>query len=194
MIRLFDIERRMMFRECCQYLTEMPPLTLIFHGFGKCLTDHLHQINRTLVRLVLFRQRLYLLVVQPVSLFIIEKVQRLRKELLVVEIVGKVDILVLGDAHTHKTARTCGVNQRLLLVGGAYQGGIAADQLDGLAVGRTEFYVGRRQQIFQYDLLCVGCLVKLIDIDQGKGGECDVQVELILEVQLVIVVIPQFPG
>ena len=109
-----------------------------------------------------------------------------------VEIIRKVDVLASRNAHADETSRPRGINQWLLLIRGAYKRSITTILLDGLAVGRTELDVARRQQVLQHDLLRVGGLVELIDVDQRKRGQRDVQVELILEVQFVIVVVAQF--
>ena len=41
-------------------------------------------------------------------------------------------------------------------------------------------------------MLRVGGLVELIDVDECKRGQCDVQVELVLEINLVVVIVAQF--
>ena len=107
-----------------------------------------------------------------------------------VQVVLEVD--VASNAHTDEAPRTRGIHQWLLLVRGTDERGVTAIQLDGLAIRRTELHVGRRQQILQHNLLRRAGLVELIDVDQRKRGERDVQVELILEVDLVIIVVAQF--
>ena len=111
-----------------------------------------------------------------------------------VDVVCKVDVLAAWDAHADESALTRRIHQRLHLVGGADERGVAAILFDGLAVGRTELHVARRQQVFQHNLLRVGGLVELVDIDQGEGGQGDIQVKLVLEVDLVVVVVAQFWG
>ena len=109
-----------------------------------------------------------------------------------VQVVCEIDVLASRNAHADESTRTCGVYQRLRLVGGTNERGIATILLDGLAIRRTELHVARRQQIFQYDLLSISGLVKLVDIDERKRGQRDVQVKLVLEVQFVIIVVAQF--
>ena len=109
-----------------------------------------------------------------------------------IQIVSKIDSLASRNAHTDKSAGACRINQRLQLIGGTYERGIATILLDSLAIRRTELHVARRQQVFQHNLLRIGGLVKLVDVDKRKRGQRDVQVELVLEVQLVVVVVAQF--
>ena len=103
----------------------------------------------------------------------------------------KVDVLAVGDAHADKATASRGIHQRLLLVRGADERCIAAELLDGLAVGRTELHFCRRQQVLQYDLLRIRCLVELVDVDQRKHRQRDIQVELVLEVDFVVIVVSQ---
>ena len=109
-----------------------------------------------------------------------------------VKIILEVDVLVVGDAHADETARTSGIHQGLLLVRGANERGVSAELLDGLAIGRTELHLCRRQQVLQHDLLRGSGLIKLVDIDHRKHRQCDIQVKLVLEVDLVVIVIAQF--
>ena len=91
-----------------------------------------------------------------------------------VEIVCKIDVLASWNAYADEAARTRGINQRLLLVGGADKRGVASILFDGLAIRRTELHVARRQQVFQHNLLRVGGLIKLVDIDERKRGQRDI--------------------
>ena len=108
-----------------------------------------------------------------------------------IQTVCKIDVLASGNAYADETARTRRVHQWLLLVGGTNERGVASVLLDGLAVRRTELHVARRKQILQHNLLRRGGLVKLVDIDERKRGQRDVQVKLVLEVQFVIIVVAQ---
>ena len=85
-----------------------------------------------------------------------------------VQRVVEVDAAPVGYVHTDEAAASRGVRQGLLLVGGANERGVAAIELDGLAIGRTELHVGRRQQVLQHNLLRRGGLVELVDIDECK--------------------------
>ena len=105
---------------------------------------------------------------------------------------GVAEVDVASHPHTDEPPRTRRIHQGLLLIGGADERGVAAILLDGLAIGRTELHVAGAQQVFQHDLLAVGGLVELVEVDDGKRGQCDIQVELVLEVQLVVVVVAQF--
>ena len=133
-----------------------------------------------LIRLVFLNQRGNLIVIQPEPLTRIKEVKRLGKELIMIEIVLEIDMTRHTD--TDETTRTRGIDKRLQLVSSADKRGITAIEFDGLAVRRTELDIARRQQIFQHNLLRRGSLVELIDIDEGKRGEGDIQVELVLEV------------
>ena len=107
-----------------------------------------------------------------------------------VQIIREVDVAI--HAHTNESSRTCWIHQGLQLVGCTNKRGVSTILLDGFAVWRTELHIARRQQIFQHNLLRVGGLIKLVDVDEGKRGKGDVQVELVLEVQLVVVIIAKF--
>ena len=63
--------------------------------------------------------------------------------------------------------------------------------LHGLAVGRPELDVGRRQQVFQQHLLALRHLVELVDVDQRKRRQSEVQVCLVPERDAVVVVVAQ---
>ena len=43
-------------------------------------------------------------------------------------------------------------------------------------------------------MLALCYLVKLIEVDKGEGGETEVQVALVLEVDAVVVIVAQFLG
>ena len=64
----------------------------------------------------------------------------------------------------------------------------------GLAVGWTVFQLGSREQIFQHNLLALGNLVELVQIDESEAGQSEVEVTLVLEVDAVVVVVHQFSG
>ena len=64
----------------------------------------------------------------------------------------------------------------------------------GLAVWRTILQVGGRHEILQHDLLPLGDFVELVEVDQGKRGQAQVQVMLVLEVYPVVIVVPLVPG
>ena len=64
----------------------------------------------------------------------------------------------------------------------------------GLAVGWAILQIGGRDKIFQYDLLALGDLVELVEIDQREGGQSQVQVVLVLEVDAVVVILTLVPG
>ena len=64
----------------------------------------------------------------------------------------------------------------------------------GLAVRWAIFQIGGRYEILQHDLLALGDLVKLIEVDQRKRGQTQVQVVLVLEVDAVVVVFTLVSG
>ena len=61
-----------------------------------------------------------------------------------------------------------------------------------LAVGWAVFQVGSRHEVLQDDLLSLGNLVELVEVDECEGGEAEVQVGLVLEVDAVVVVFALF--
>ena len=98
----------------------------------------------------------------------------------------EVDVALDGDANEPSaTRRVC---QRHRLVGGANERGVAAMTGIGCAVGRTVLQVARRHEVLQHDLLPLGDLVELIEVDQRKRGQPEVQVVLVLEIDAVVVV------
>ena len=136
-----------------QDFARSPPTPLAILGFAEGLGNHLFQGYGALIRLVLLQQFGYLVVVEPETFVIIYQVQHLGEQLLMLEIIGIVYVLAVGNANTDKAARARGVHQGLSLVGGANERCVAAILLDGFAVWRTELDVARRQQVLQHDLL-----------------------------------------
>ena len=153
---------------------------------------HLGQRVDALERLVLLYQTAYLVVAEPVLLSLGHLLLQLGVELAVVQ--GVLEVDDVGHLHADEAARAGGVGEGFLLVGGAYERGVASVLLVGLAVGWAELHVGRRQQVFQEHLLAGGGLVELVDVDERKRGEAEVQVGLVLEVDTVVVVVAQFLG
>ena len=64
----------------------------------------------------------------------------------------------------------------------------------GRTVRRTVFQVGGGYEIFQHNLLALGYLVKLIEVDKGERRQTQVQVMFVLEVDAVIIVFAHVPG
>ena len=122
------------------YLRQPPPSAFASLGLAEGLTNHLHQIVQFLIRLILLDQRRNLLIIKPEALTRIKEVKGLGEELTMLEIVLEVDVAI--HAHTDKSARARRIHQRLLLVGGTYKRGIAAELPDSLAVRRAELHFG----------------------------------------------------
>ena len=92
-------------------LWQRPPTGLLC-GFrlAEGLANHLHQVVQLLIRLVFLDQRGDFRIIQPVMLALIKQMEHLRKELFVIEVVPKIDILPRGNAHADKTSRTCRIH------------------------------------------------------------------------------------
>ena len=127
-------------RETLADVAQGPPLAFALLGLAEGLADHLHQVVHALIRLVFLDEHLDLIVFQPVALTVIKEVKSLGEELLMIEVVIEIDVARHADAG--ETPRTRGIDEGLLLVGGADERGIAAILLDGLAVRRTELDIG----------------------------------------------------
>ena len=69
--------------------------------------------------------------------------QGLGIELAMVQVVCEVDVLASRNAYADESAGASRINQRLQLISGTDERGIAAILLDGLAVRRTELHVAR---------------------------------------------------
>ena len=151
-----------------------PPAALAVFRLAEGLVDHLHQIDGPLVWHVLFYQRLYLVILQPEPLSTIKQMQGLGIELAMVQVVCEVDVLASRNAHADEAAGASRINQRLQLISGTDERGIAPVLLDGLAVRRTELHIARRQQVLQHNLLRIWRLVELVDIDERERSEGDV--------------------
>ena len=91
-----------------------------------------------------------------------------------VQIVCEVDVLASRNAHADESAGASRINQRLQLISGTDERGIAPVLLDGLAVRRTELHIARRQQVLQHNLLRIGGLVELVDVDERERSDGDV--------------------
>lgn len=166
--------------------------TLGIAGLSEGGCNHLHKVCRLLKTAVLLHQHSYLFVVEPITLSLVELLHQLGIELAMVEVVFEVD--VASALHTDEPSAARGVHQWLHLVGGADERGVALILSDGLAVGWAELHVACREQVFQDDMLAGGGLVELVDVDQSKLRESEVQVGFLLEVDLLVVVHPQFRG
>ena len=101
-------------------LGQRPPSDLL-RGlwFAEGLANHFHQVVQLLIGFVFLDQRGDFLVVQPVVFAFVKQMEHLRKELFVVDVILEIDVLSRGDAYADETARACGIDQRLLLVGSA---------------------------------------------------------------------------
>lgn len=112
---------------------------------GKRLADdrqeHLAQTAYLLELLVVLHQPLLFFLGQPVALARIDLVTQLCKDLVVIE--GRLEIDVAVNADADEAARAGGVGQRVLLVGGGDERGVAAVLLIGFAVGWAIFQFGR---------------------------------------------------
>ena len=63
-----------------------------------------------------------------------------------------------------------------------------------LAVRWAIFQIGGRYEVLQHDLLTLGDLIELIEIDERKRGQTQVQVVFVLEVDAVVVVFTLVSG
>ena len=170
---------------------EAPPGGLFsFFRTTEGLTNHFYQVVQVLIRLVFCYQRGYLAVVQPETLTFVKQMEGLGKELIMIEIILEIDIAIY--THTDESTTSRWIDEGFQLVGGTNKRGVATILLDGLAVRWTELHIARREQILQHDLLRVRRLIELIDVDKGKRGQSNIQIELVLEVDLIIVIISQF--
>ena len=113
-------------------------------------------------------------------------IEQLRIELVVLHRRLEVDVSLSN--HTDETARAAGVNEWCLVVGGANERRIATMAAIGLAVWWAVFQIGCRHEVFQHNLLALGNLVKLVEVDKCKRRQSEVQVRLVLEVDAVVVI------
>ena len=102
---------------------------------------------------------------------------------------GRREVDIALHRHADEPTASAWVGQGRALVGGADERGIAAVAGVGLAVGRAVFQVGGRHEVFQDNLLPLGDLVELVEVDEGEAGQAEVQVALVLEVDAVVVVL-----
>ena len=63
-----------------------------------------------------------------------------------------------------------------------------------LAVGWAILQVRSRYEILQYNLLALGDLIELVEVDESKRRQTEVQVCLVLEVDAVVIVFALVPG
>ena len=103
-------------------------------------------------------------------------------------------ILQPESGQADKPAAAAGICQWRTFVRGADERGIAAMAGIGLAVRWTVLQVGGRHEVLQHNLLTLGNLVELVEIDECKRRQPEVQVVLTLEVDAVVVVLTLFPG
>ena len=92
-----------------------------------------------------------------------------RQELAVVDADIRID--GTGDLNADETAAATGVGQQVLLIAGAYEGGIPPHLTDGAAVGFAQ--VGSRflQQMLQEALLVDVDLIELVNVDEQKASQ-----------------------
>lgn len=122
-------------------------------------------------------------IIQPVALTFGYGIQSLRIELAVVDADIRID--GTGDLNADETAAATGVGQQVLLIAGAYEGGIPPHLTDGAAVGFAQ--VGNRflQQMLQEALLVDVDLVELVDVDEQKASQAAFRFLPALEVDAV---------
>ena len=63
-----------------------------------------------------------------------------------------------------------------------------------LAVWRTILQIGGRNEVLQDDLLALGNLVELVEVDERKGSQSQIQVVLVLEIDAVVVIFTLVSG
>ncbi len=151
--------------------------------------EHLTQTVEALILQVVLHQTAFLFFREPVALTLTDLLHELGIELVVLNRRQEVDVTV--DADTDEATGTRGIRQWHLLVGGADERGIAAVRGIGLAVRRTVFQVGRRDEVLQHDLLALCHTVELIEVDQRERRQPEAQVALALEVDTVVLVVHQ---
>ena len=114
--------------------------TLLYPSFGTPLlllwSPCDEKVVHALVVLVLADQHLYLVVIEPVAFPTIKEVKGLGEQLTVVHVVLEVDHA--RSLHADEAARAGGIGERLHLVGGTDERGVAAVLLNGLAIGRAK--------------------------------------------------------
>ena len=153
---------------------------------------HLFDAIELAERLIVEHELGGLFIGKPVALAILHLGEELGIELGIVDRGGGID--GTGDAHTEEAARAGGIAERLQVVGGGDEAGIAATTGDGLAIGLTELHVALRQELLELRLSAEGDSIELVDVDEGEGAEGVQQVELLGEVDVVVIVVEEFLG
>ena len=154
--------------------------------------QHLLQSADGAVVAVVCYQRLLLFTTGPVAFALVDFPQQLSVQLTVVQRGTEVDVARHGSAD--KTAAAAGVAERLRLVSGADERDEAAVLGVGFAVGRAVLQVGGGDEVLQHYLLALRDAVELVEVDECEGGQPQVQVVLVLEVDAVVVVFLQVTG
>ena len=171
-------------------VADQPPApAFVVCRFAEEGEEHLLEAVDALELLVLAHEQQGIGIVEPVAGTLRNFLEQLGVDLSVKKVVGEVD--VARDVHADEASGTRGICKGLGLVGGTNERGIATVLLIGLAVWRTELHIGCGEQVFQEDLLTGGGLIELVDIDECKAGEAEVEVSLVLEVDAIVVIVAQ---
>ena len=129
------------------------------------------------------------MVTQPLARYLI---LQLRIELRIVNRCLKIDVTL--HVHTDKPSAATGIRQWRAFVCGADERSITTMTRKGPAIGWAILQIRGRYEIFQHNLLALGDLVELVEIDEGKRGQTQVQVVFVLEVDAVVVVFTLISG
>ena len=182
-----------------RYLLQRHPLAAvgIAHGRAVGLLEDRKQLfaklREALIAKVVFHQSTFFLTCQVVAEpQLRDFVLQLSIELFVLDGRGEVDVAL--DVDADEASAAAGVGQGHTLVGGADERRIAAVAGIGFAVGRAVLEVGGGDEVLQHNLLALGYLVELVEVDEGEAGQAEVQVALVLEVDAVVVVLALLPG
>lgn len=123
-----------------------------------------------------------------------ELVEKLGVELVVVDGREVVDELPLTDVDAEVASAAGGVAERVHVVGGGEEGGVASAVLLRAAEDGAPVDLDLRERLFEAALLVGAHAVKLVDVDDEVVGEGHIGIELVAEVDVVEIVGTEFFG
>lgn len=126
--------------------------------------EQLFQRARLLKFTVRLLQNLFILIIQPVTLTLINGFHRLSIKLLVID--GSIGFDRSYHLNTDKTTATTGISKQIFLIAGADKGGITAHFTNSIAMRLAQVSNRLLQQMLQKPLLADIDLIELINVDQ----------------------------
>ena len=143
-----------------------PFASLLFFRRTEITMEQLFQRARLLKFTVRLLQNLFILIIQPVTLTLINGFHRLSIKLFVID--GSIGFDRSYHLNTDKTTAATWIGKQIFLIAGADKGSITTHFTNSIAMRLAQVSNRLLQQMLQKPLLADIDLIKLINVDQKK--------------------------